>query len=70
MTVHIRNLKEIAILNKDLVLGDPPLMVKDRTYAFLLIVGPFPNVKNRSKGNYEKSKHLKFFKICPLLCDI
>ena len=25
MAVHIRSLKEIANLNKDLVLGDPPL---------------------------------------------
>ena len=35
MAVHIRNLKEIAKLDKDLVLGDPPatLMVKDLTFA-------------------------------------
>ena len=35
MTVHTRSLKEIAILNKDLVLGDPPppLMFKDHTFA-------------------------------------
>ena len=42
MTLHTRNLKEIAILNKDLVLGDPPLMVKKHTFDFL-IFGPFPN---------------------------
>ena len=35
MAVHIRNLKEIANPNKDLVLGDPypPSLVKDRTFA-------------------------------------
>ena len=34
MTVHTRSLKEIAILNKDLVLGGPPpLMDKDHTFA-------------------------------------
>ena len=39
--VHIRNLKEIANLNKELVLGDPPRRSKTILSRFL-ILGPFP----------------------------
>ena len=43
MTVHTRSLKEIAIMNKDLVLGDPPPPRWSKTIlSRFLIFGPFP----------------------------
>ena len=48
-SVHIRNLKEIANLNKDLVLGDPPppsLMVKYHTFPFFLNFETLPLVSS------------------------
>ena len=49
MAVHIRNLKELANLNKDLVLGGPPLMVKDHTFA-LFNFGTLPIVNIFENG--------------------
>ena len=63
MTVHTRSLKEIAILNKNLVLGDlppPPSMVKDHTFAlFNFWTLPLGNKSIGKKRNLEEEKNCR-----------